>query len=154
MKTEVYSNQCFLKVKSLIFIIAALVFNSVSTGSFAQQRTQWVTPKINQDIKNPIAVDKAVLAEGKALYTANCAPCHGEKGKGDGPAAQALNPKPADHSSAAVQVETDGSLFWKLSEGRNPMPGYKKIFNDKQRWELISYIRTLSKSTSKAAITK
>ena len=90
-----------------------------------------------------------VLADAKKLYTTNCAPCHGDKGRGDGPAAQALSPKPADHSSVLVQGETDGSLFWKLSEGRNPMPGYKKILTEQQRWELVNYIRTLAKTPKK-----
>ncbi|HVV55133.1 MAG TPA: cytochrome c, partial [Mucilaginibacter sp.] len=62
----------------------------------------------------------------------------------DGPAAVALNPKPADHSSEAVQKETDGSLFWKMSEGRKPMPSYKTMLSEKQRWELVDYIRTLA----------
>ena len=154
MKTEVHNNQYFFKLKNLIFIIVFLVANSIFIRSFAQQRTPWITPKVNQDIKNPIPADKTALADGKAMYTANCAPCHGDKGRGDGPAAAALNPKPADHSSATVQSETDGSLFWKLSEGRNPMPSYKKILTDKQRWELINYIRTLSKSTNKGALAK
>jgi mono/diheme cytochrome c family protein len=89
------------------------------------------------------------VAETKALYITNCSPCHGDKGRGDGPAAQGLNPKPADHTSAAVQSESDGAIFWKLSEGRNPMPGYKKIFSEEQRWELINYIRTLAKGAKK-----
>lgn len=154
MKTEVYSNQYLLKVKSLIFVVTSLAFILILTRASAQQHTPWTTPKANQDVKNPIPADKVVLADGKALYTTNCAPCHGDKGRGDGPAAQALNPKPADHSSAAVQGETDGSLFWKLSEGRNPMPAYKKILTDKQRWELVNYIRTLSKAGNKGALAK
>lgn len=154
MKTKVYSNQCFLKVRGLIFIVALLVSNLIFTRSFAQQHTPWVTPKASLDVKNPIPVDNTALAEGKQLYATNCSPCHGAKGKGDGPAASALTPKPADHTSAVVQNETDGSLFWKLSEGRNPMPGYKKILTDKQRWELVNYIRTLSKGGNKTLASK
>ena len=151
MKTKTYSNQRFFKVKSLIFIGALFAFNLIFTRCFAQ-RTPWITPKVSQDVKNPIPADKVALAEGKTLYITNCAPCHGDKGKGDGPAAQALTPKPADHTSSIVQNETDGSLFWKLSEGRNPMPGYKKILTDKQRWELVSYIRTLAKGANKGVL--
>ena len=109
------------------------------------QTKPWVSPKLAQSVKNPLSGDASSLADGKVLYTANCSPCHGDKGKGNGPAAQALIPKPADHSSAAVQAETDGSLFWKLTEGRSPMPSYKTILTDKQRWELVNYIRTLAK---------
>ncbi len=116
--------------------------------SFAQT-TPWNAPSSADNNKNPLAGNTSVLAEAKTLYTANCVPCHGDKGRGDGPAAIGLNPKPADHSSLAVQSESDGSLFWKLSEGRSPMPGYKKIFSDQQRWELINYIRTLAKSPKK-----
>jgi mono/diheme cytochrome c family protein len=132
-----------------IFIVAfMLMFNVVSFQSFAQS-TPWVAPKDADNVKDPLAGNTAVLPEAKSLYTANCAPCHGDKGRGDGPAAAGLNPKPADHSSVVVQNESDGALFWKLSEGRSPMAGYKKIFTDQQRWALINYIRTLAKVPKK-----
>lgn len=132
----------------LFFIASFLALNLIFSWSFGQ-KTPWIAPNVANNVKNPLAGNSAGLPEARAMYVANCGPCHGEKGRGDGPAAPGLNPKPADHTSAAVQSETDGSLFWKLSEGRNPMPGYKKIFTDQQRWALINYIRTLAKSTKK-----
>jgi mono/diheme cytochrome c family protein len=113
------------------------------------QIPDWVAPKDAQAVKNPMTSTAPLLADAKVLYTSNCGPCHGEKGKGDGPAAQGLSPKPADHTSAVVQSESDGSLFWKLSEGHNPMPAYKKVFTEQQRWALVLYIRTLAKNTRK-----
>lgn len=109
----------------------------------------WVAPKEADALKNPFAANATVLPEGKQLYITNCAPCHGTKGKGDGPAAVSLNPKPADHSSEAVQKETDGSLFWKLSQGHNPMPQYEHALTETQRWKLVTYIRTLAKNSNK-----
>ena len=126
-----------------------LVIYLVSFQSFGQSTTPWVAPKDADNVKNPLAGNTSVLPEAKALYVANCAPCHGDKGRGDGPAAAGLNPKPADHSSVAVQSQSDGALFWKMSEGRAPMPAYKKIFSDQQRWELVNYIRTLARTPKK-----
>ena len=133
---------------NIYFVMALLACNIIFSRSYAQP-SKWVAPKEANDVKNPLAGNTSVLADAKALYTANCGPCHGDKGKGDGPAAPGLNPKPADHTSAAVQSETDGALYWKLSEGRNPMPSYKKIFTDQQRWELVTFIRTLAKVPKK-----
>jgi mono/diheme cytochrome c family protein len=146
MKEEI-NNRRISHSKTLFFILAFLACNLFFTRSFGQ--TTWVAPKDADNTKNPLSVTPAMLTDAKALYTANCGPCHGDKGKGDGPAAPGLNPKPADHTSAAVQAESDGSLYWKLSEGRNPMPAYKKVFSDQQRWELILYIRTLAKGGKK-----
>jgi mono/diheme cytochrome c family protein len=132
----------------LFFAIFLIGFSLIVTGIFGQQ-IPWVAPKTADNVKNPLGGDNSKLAETKALYVTNCGPCHGEKGRGDGPAAPGLNPKPADHTSAAIQSETDGAIFWKLSEGRSPMPGYKKIFSDEQRWELVNYIRSLAKTSKK-----
>jgi mono/diheme cytochrome c family protein len=132
----------------LFFTFSLLAFSLVITSSFGQQ-PPWVAPKTADNIKNPLSADNSKTAATKALYITNCGPCHGDKGRGDGAAAPGLNPKPADHTSAAVQSETDGAIFWKLSEGRSPMPGYKKIFSEEQRWELVSYIRTLAKTAKK-----
>lgn len=117
-------------------------------STFGQQ-PPWVAPKTADNVKNPLSADNSKIAETKTLYITNCGPCHGDKGKGDGRAAPGLNPKPADHTSAVVQGESDGAIFWKLSEGRSPMPGYKKIFSEDQRWQLINYIRTLAKPAKK-----
>jgi SNF family Na+-dependent transporter len=64
--------------------------------------------------------------------------------KGDGPAAANLNPKPKDFSSVELQKQTDGELFWKLSNGKGMMVPYKHSLNEEKRWQLINYIRTLS----------
>ncbi len=130
-----------LTTKVLAITVLVIAFQS----SFAQSKVKWTAPSSASSVKNPLAGNTSILKDAKVLYQSTCAPCHGEKGKGNGPAAASLNPKPADHSSAAVQGQTDGELFWKMSEGRNPMPAYKAILKDEQRWMLVNYLRTLKK---------
>ena len=148
MMKKSYSKAAVLKAQHVFYLLILLSFTLLCYTS-SSQSTNWVAPKDADNVKNPLTGNASILADARTLYVANCGPCHGEKGRGDGPAAQGLNPKPADHTSVAVQNETDGALFWKLSEGRNPMPGYKKIFTDQQRWELITFIRTLAKVKKK-----
>jgi mono/diheme cytochrome c family protein len=92
---------------------------------------------------NPLPGDKKFIEQGKKAAQVNCASCHGASGKGDGVAAAALNPKPADWTSKKVQDETDGELFWKISNGRGAMPPWKHL---QERWALIRYIRSLVKA--------
>lgn len=120
----------------------------VLASAFVQTKP-WVAPPDADNVKSPLAVNPLIISDAKTVYTANCSPCHGDKGRGDGPASGGLNPRPADHTSDAVQKQTDGAIFWKLAEGRGPMPSYKKIFTDQQRWGLIAYIRTLAKGRKK-----
>ena len=124
-------------LKKLLFV-AIICFAAIQNSS--AQTKPWTAPPAAQAVKNP---DNTVPG-GKALYVSYCTPCHGQSGKGDGPAAAALTPKPADHTSAALKSESDGSLFWKISEGRKPMPQYKLAFTPAQRWQLVNYIRSLS----------
>ncbi len=110
------------------------------------QTSEWIAPLSADKIKNPFVEDKKSVEAGKALYTIYCTPCHGEKGKGDGPASTSIKTKPADHSSQKIQKQSDGAIFWKLTEGRSTleMVSYKLVLSDKERWSLVNYIRTLS----------
>ncbi|HEY8780167.1 MAG TPA: cytochrome c [Mucilaginibacter sp.] len=137
MKSQVTAVAIILTSISLMIIF--------STNAVMAQTKKWVAPAAARTVKNPVASTPSTIKDGKILYVTNCAPCHGNKGKGNGPAAAALTTKPADHTSAAVQSEKDGSLFWKISEGKKPMPQYKTILTATQRWELVSYIRRLAK---------
>ena len=105
----------------------------------------WKAPESANALKNPYAGIAAETAKGKTLYLQMCAACHGNTGKGDGAAAVALNPRPADHTSAKVQSESDGALFWKMTYGNPPMAAYKDILTEEQRWDLVDFIRTLKK---------
>ncbi len=75
--------------------------------------------------------------------------CHGEGGAGDGIAGQNLSVKPANFTDPKLmKSETDGSLFWKMSNGRGPMPSWKGTLSETQRWQLVDYIRTFAKGAS------
>jgi len=102
----------------------------------------WEAPAAEKAKKNPLPPDAASIAQGKKVADVNCVSCHGAKGKGDGAAAAALNPKPADWTSKKVQAESDGEIFWKISTGRGAMPSWK-FLPENDRWALVRYIRSI-----------
>ena len=116
------------------------------TGPGSGTSVVWKAPVSANDLTNPYKGNAAETAKGKVLYMQMCSVCHGNKGKGDGVAGVNLKPRPADHTSAQVQDQTDGALFWKMTNGNPPMASYKSILNDEQRWDLVNFIRTLKKN--------
>jgi len=97
-----------------------------------------------REMNNPVLDSPQVQAEAKALYTEHCAHCHGDEGDGQGPEAMMYDPSPADFTRAAMANIRDGELFYKITEGRKPMPSFKKLLTDDQRWKLVRYIRTFA----------
>ena len=142
MKKESYSTE-FLRIAGIAFFL--LIGCNICTA----QTNSWSVPKDAVNLKNPEASDAASIKNGKALYQTYCAPCHGDKGKGDGPASASLNPKPSDHTSAMVQAESDGSLYYKISQGHahTAMPPFKAVLSADQRWAIVNYMRTLGKKS-------
>jgi|ERR1035438_6956025 mono/diheme cytochrome c family protein len=114
-----------------------------------QQNKEWKAPDSAKDKKNPITSDDASIAAGKKIYEKDCINCHGKKGKGDGKDAANQDVTVADLTSSKVQSQTDGEIFWKVSEGRKPMPSNKKDHSDEQLWQTVNYLRTLGKSVKK-----
>jgi mono/diheme cytochrome c family protein len=102
----------------------------------------WEAPAAEKAKKNPVPGGAKAVEAGKKVAQVNCVLCHGESGKGNGPGAAALNPKPADWTSKKVQDESDGELFWKISNGRGPMPSWKHL-PEPDRWSVVYYIRSL-----------
>ena len=91
------------------------------------------------------------MEEAKRIYRENCAPCHGESGKGDGVGARSLPVRPADHTNAAVMnSRTDAFLRDVIAKGGNAMglssfmPAWQGIFKDKEIEDLVAYIRSLA----------
>ena len=131
--------RALLRSVAVAAVAATLVAGAAMTAAWAQG--EWKAPADAKGTKNPV---KGVGNAKKNIET-NCVTCHGPNGKGDGPAAAALPaPKPANWTSEAVQKETDGEIFWKMSNGRGAMPPWKHL-PEKDRWEIINYIRTLQK---------
>ena len=110
------------------------------------QTEEWLAPPEADKLKNPFTGDIKSTEKGKVLYGIYCTPCHGEKGKGDGSASLSIKTKPADHTSPKIQKQSDGAIYWKLTEGRSSleMVSYKYALSDNERWYLVNYIRTLT----------
>ncbi len=134
-----------VKLPLTVLFILIVSFEAISSkNSKPFQTTPWISPASACIIKSPLAGNTTAAPAGKLLYVKYCVVCHGNAGKGDGVAAPALAIPPADHSSVKVQSETDGSLYWKITTGRGAMASYKSTLTDQQRWQLVSYIRTLA----------
>lgn len=121
-----------LVVAGTVALVAAVGAATVSAQG------EWKAPADAKNVKNP----EKGFDLGKKSVETNCASCHGPTGKGDGPAAAALTPKPANWTGDKTKKETDGELFWKISNGRGPMPPWKHL-PEKERWQIVNYIRSL-----------
>ena len=92
----------------------------------------------------------ADLAAAKKDFVRFCAKCHGAQGKGDGPQADALDPKPRDLTDCArMKAATDDMLFTAIKEGgaavklSKDMPAWKEGMEDDEIHDLVAYVRSL-----------
>jgi mono/diheme cytochrome c family protein len=96
--------------------------------------------------QNPVKPTPESIAAGKAVFQQSCTVCHGSEGKGDGPAAVALNPKPTNLTAGKFHHGgSDAELFKSISNG---VPGTSMVgwasLPEKDRWNLVNYVKSLS----------
>ena len=119
-------------------IFALIISFFVFTVSMIAQTSEWPVPESKEKQLSPFAFDDTNVEQGKKLYEANCLSCHGHPGKGD---FINLSPPPPDMAVSKVQMNTDGSLHYKISEGKGAMPSFKNVFSSADIWNIIAYIR-------------
>lgn len=135
-------------MKTKLILATSIIAISIMSFAFKniQQAKPWPVPEKNAKMANPVKADKTSIATGKSLWSLHCASCHGKTGVGDGSKAAQLKTQPQDLTTAAMQAQSDGSLFYKVSEGREDMPSFKKKISDPDDiWSVVNYMRTLKK---------
>jgi mono/diheme cytochrome c family protein len=127
-------------------LLSAAAGLSVLCFSFVPDKKPWNPPASATAKANPVKSDAESIGEGKALYAKHCQSCHGKSGMGDGAKASELKTEPGDFTKASFQSQSDGSIFYKISEGRDDMPSFKKKMTEPSDvWNLVNYLRTLKK---------
>lgn len=131
-----------LRTRKILFVILLLVIAGAIAFTIWQNRP-WTIPESARGVKNPIPPASADLDAIRPIYRDKCSVCHGLTGKGDGHDASLYDPKPTDFTNTLhMSGVTDGELYYKLTQGRKPMPSFKKRLSDEQRWRMVTLIRT------------
>ncbi len=126
-------------------VLALLVVFAAAATAIILSQGSWAVPSAAKKLKNPVPATEDAIDEGMFNYMKHCQSCHGENGDGNGKRAETLSIKPADFTNANLMSErTDGEIFWQITHGRRPMPGFEDKLSDTERWQLVDYIRSLA----------
>ncbi|MBG0811821.1 c-type cytochrome [Methylosinus sp. H3A] len=127
------------KLSTPILGVAAAVCGTVSLSVQSYPET-YTDP--------PIPYTDASVKRGFEAFQANCIPCHGVTGEGNGPMAKALKVPPADLTAPHVATHTLGDIFHWLTYGGQSgvMPPFADAITEDERWDLINYLTVLSNS--------
>jgi mono/diheme cytochrome c family protein len=118
--------------------VCALAVVSLAQNPTYQPDPAWHAPAEASSRTNPLSSRPATAAGGHKLFIRNCVECHGQDGTG-------IEKKhSADLQLPVVQQQSDGVLFWKITNGNTGrgMPSFSKV-PELQRWQIVLYIRTL-----------
>lgn len=96
--------------------------------------------------RNPLERDPEAVTAGRILFEQRCAECHGESGEGGKKGPSLRVPE--------IQNAEPGAIFWVLTNGvvRKGMPVWSKL-PEPQRWQLVSYIKSLGVAPAKPETT-
>jgi mono/diheme cytochrome c family protein len=120
-------------------VLATLLF--MMTIVMVIQAQPWPVPDEYQKQAAPFKFDDNAKKAGEAAYMKNCKSCHGDPGKNN---VAKIMPAPKDPVSRDYQNQTDGALFFKITNGRGPMPAFANILKEEERWQVIAYIRSFN----------
>ena len=128
----------------LVLILVLLVVPmALAQNLNYRQDPKWQVPQEAAEKKNPLAEQPELAAGGKKLFTRICVACHGRSGEG-------VKKNAADLQLPVVQTQSDGALFWKITNG-NPdrgMPSFSRL-TELQRWQIVLHMRTLKAAESR-----
>ena len=122
----------FKKLLIIIFIFAI--------GTKVSSQT-WVVPDDQKAVVAPVKFTPEMQKLGEQLYLKNCQSCHGLMGKDNW---AKLTPPPGDLSKDKAQKQTDGEIFFRITTGKVPMPEFRNILSEDDRWGVIAYLRTFN----------
>ena len=121
-------------------LVSACSKGAEQPGNAASTQMKGATP----------AASAAVIEQGGALYKKHCAACHGETGKGDGPAAGVMKPPPRDHTDRAYMSTLSDKEIADIIrmggavKGKPLMPSHPQ-FKEPELQALVAFVRSLSK---------
>jgi mono/diheme cytochrome c family protein len=147
-----------------VFVIIAIVFvavirRGVSARSqptmmeeaIARGMRHLAIPASMRNLRNPIPLSDAVLAEGRAHWADHCATCHANDGSGQTEIGANLYPNAPDMRLPRTQSLSDGELFAIIKNGVRftGMPAWGDVagHDDADNWKLVHFIRHLPKIT-------
>lgn len=143
--------QLNLKTRKILFASILALICIVLVYAMFQRDRPWIVPEEVKKLKNPVALTESTLRAARGVYREECAECHGDGGKGDGPKARLHFPAPADLTDTRrMNSVTDGEIFYQISEGRKPMPSFKKRLAEDQRWGLVLLVLSFSSPSGAA----
>ena len=114
-----------------IFALSLLGFHGFSQT--------WVVPDDQKAVTAPMKFTPEMQKTGEQIYLKNCQSCHGLPGKDNW---ARLTPPPGDLAKDKAQKQTDGEIFFRITTGKTPMPEFRNIISEDERWSVIAYLRT------------
>ena len=132
----------------MVSVLALLTFTYAGGGAAAadSMSDKWLSPAPSAAKKNPIApTQDSISGRPEDLFEDLYDVSWEERGRRRPGRDRAEHSPGETLRSTAMATESDGSLFWKISTGKKPMPAYGKRLSETDRWNLVNYIRTLSK---------
>lgn len=131
---------------SIALLSAGLLLAAIAAAQNLtyRQDPNWQPPQPAIVRLNPLAHNTEAVGGGRKLFLRECSECHGQEGSGRKRAADLLLPE--------VQKQSDGALFWKITNGnaRHGMPSFGRL-PEQQRWQLVLFLRQLPLSASTAS---
>ncbi len=122
----------------------------IENGKIVQQ---WQAPAEFASQTSPVKKKPNAVKIGQAYYEQVCSTCHGKEGLGNGELSKLGVDKGAKQAtnlaSQVVQANTDGELFYKVSNARPPHPKLQQRLTDEQRWYIVSFLRTMKPGKKK-----
>jgi len=124
------------KIYCLPFIFIFLI----STRAFSQG---WIVPEESRTLVSPYKFVPDSVKKGESVFIKNCQSCHGLPGKNNW---AKITPPPGDPAADKFQNQEDGELFYKITSGKAPMPEFRNILSENERWNVIAFIRSFNPS--------
>jgi mono/diheme cytochrome c family protein len=124
---------------AVAMLIGSMLVSGQQSRTSREHDARWIAPPDEAAKSNPLVSRPDAAAGGRKLFQQRCSTCHGEDAGGTADA--------PDLTRSAVQRQSDGELFWKITSGntRTGMPTFS-FLPPGQRWQLVLHIRSQSGS--------